>query len=70
MSLNTAPPLLVIDPSCILPPELYCHGVSLAHAASSRPLLKQTASPIVATAAEAVSGPTPGMLIRRCASSS
>jgi hypothetical protein len=50
-----------------LPPVELWRGVKPRKAANSRPLAKALAFWIVATIAEAVTGPTPGMVINRLA---
>src|SRR5271166_2664647 len=57
-------------PSRVLPPVEFWRGVRPRKAANSRPLAKTPASWIVATIADAVTGPTPGMVISRLAVSS
>jgi hypothetical protein len=57
-------------PSRVLPPVEFWRGVRPRKAANSRPLMKAPASWIVATIADAVTGPTPGMVINRLAVSS
>src|SRR5271154_1097949 len=57
-------------PSRSLPPVELWRGVRPRKAANSRPSAKALMSGIVATIAEAVTGPTPGMVIRRRALSS
>src|ERR1700677_3478371 len=54
-------------PSRVLPPVEFWRGVRPRKAANSRPLAKAPASWIVATIADAVTGPTPGMVINRLA---
>ena len=61
-------PFLVIRPSRSRPPLDLFNGVKPNHAAKSRPVLNCFASPIVATTAEAVIGPMPGIRIKRRAS--
>ena len=57
-------PILVIFPNRSLPPLEWLRGVSPNHAANSRPLLNCRPDPIVAATAEAVTGPTPGIVCR------
>jgi hypothetical protein len=57
-------------PSRALPPVELWRGVRPSEAAKSRPLAKALASWTVATIAEAVTGPTPGMVVSRRAVSS
>jgi len=57
-------------PSRSLPPVELWRGVSPRKAENSRPLAKALMSRIVAVIAEAVTGPTPGMVINRLAVSS
>src|SRR5258708_38591973 len=57
-------------PSRVLPPVEFWRGVRPRKAANSRPLAKALASWIVAMIADAVTGPTPGMVINRLAVSS
>src|SRR5271157_5434104 len=57
-------------PSRSLPPVELWRGVRPRKAANSRPLAKARMSWIVAVIAEAVTGPTPGMVISRLAVSS
>jgi hypothetical protein len=57
-------------PSRVLPPVEFWRGVRPRKAANSRPLAKALASWIVAVIADAVTGPTPGMVINRLAVSS
>ena len=54
-----------IPPCLALPPLLFCLGVSPKAAERCRPEVKFEASPIVATTAEAVIGPTPGIFANR-----
>src|ERR1700687_6103617 len=54
-------------PSRVLPPVEFGRGVRPRKAANSRPLAKAPASWTVATIADAVTGPTPGMVINRLA---
>ena len=61
-------PFLVIFPRRSFPPLDLFSGVKPNYAARSRPVLNWCASPIVATMAEAVIGPTPGIRINRLAS--
>ncbi len=49
-------------PKLSLPPLEFCRGVSPSHAAKSRPDLKTRGSGTLATIAEVVIVPTPGML--------
>ena len=58
-------PFFVILPSLSLPPLDLLSGVRPSQAAKSRPVLNCFASPTVATMAEAVIGPTPGIRMRR-----
>ena len=51
--------------SLCLPPLECCKGVSPTQAAKSRPLLKAFAGGANAATAVAVTGPTPGMVVRR-----
>jgi len=57
-------------PSRALPPVELWRGVRPRKAANSRPLEKALVSRTVATIAEAVIGPTPGMVVSRRAVSS
>jgi hypothetical protein len=57
-------------PSRSLPPVELWRGVRPRKAANSRPLAKALISWIVAVVAEAVTGPTPGMVVKRLAVSS
>jgi len=52
------------------PPELFCLGVNPIDAAIWRPLVNCFASPMVATSAVAISGPTPRNFCSRCATGS
>src|SRR4051794_31907800 len=47
-----------------LPPLEFCRGTSPSHAANWRPFLKTEGSGTVAAIAEAVIGPTPGIVAR------
>lgn len=59
-------PILDIRPSRSFPPDDLLIGVSPTQAAKSRPVLNCSPLPIVATIAEALIGPTPGMVCRSC----
>ena len=50
-----------------MPPDEFCRGVKPRQAANSRGPEKTEASCILAALAEAVTGPMPGMLIKRLA---
>ncbi len=63
-------PIFVIFPSFSLPPLDLLSGVKPSQAARSRPVLNWCPSPIVATMADAVIGPTPGIRVRRRQSAS
>lgn len=63
-------PCLEIEPSLSFPPLEESFGLSPIQAAKSRLLLKPVTSLIVARTVAAISGPTPGMLVRRLAVSS
>ena len=56
---------LEIPPSLILPPEEFCLGTSPRKAENSRPEANIAGSATVAASAEAVTGPTPGMVASR-----
>ena len=58
-------PIFEIAPSFCLPPLECCDGVSRTQAAKSRPLLKASAGGANAANAVAITGPTPGMVVRR-----
>jgi len=60
----------ILDPGAHQPPVEFWRGVRPRKAANSRPLAKALASWIVALIADAVTGPTPGMVINRLAVSS
>ena len=66
----TVAPILVMRPSRSLPPLELWRGVRPRKAENSRPLAKALISWIVALIAEAVTGPTPGMVVNRLAVSS
>jgi len=57
-------PMRDILPCRSLPPEDLLSGVSPIQAARSRPLLNYRASPMVATRADAFTGPMPGMVCK------
>ncbi len=59
-------PRFEIPRSLGFPPVEYCRGTRPKKAASSCPERKTLPSPIAAIRAVAVSGPTPGIVMRRC----
>ena len=63
-------PILDILPSLGLPPVVCCLGTSPSHAEKSRPRRKLSIGGAKACSAIAVIGPTPGIVMRRTASSS
>lgn len=63
-------PIFDVAPSFCFPPVERCSGVSPNQAAKSRPFLKVAAEGANATSAVAVTGPTPGIVVKRRASSS
>ena len=63
-------PRRLMPPRMVRSPVEICFGTSPSQAAKSRPLIKAEPSPIAATIALAISGPTPGVSIRRLQSSS
>src|ERR1700761_3635900 len=58
-------PRLEIRPRMDRPPVLYWRGTRPSHAPKSRPRSNASPVPMAATTAVAISGPTPGTLIRR-----
>jgi len=63
-------PIFDVAPSLCFPPVECCNGVSPSQAAKSRPRLNVSAGGASAAMAVAITGPTPGMLMRRRATSS
>ncbi len=63
-------PILDVLPSFVLPPVEFCLGVSPNHAEKSRPFVKLAEGGANASRAVAMTGPIPGMVIRRFAISS
>src|SRR3954468_14735284 len=57
-------PAFVMPLNRSLPPLEFCRGTSPSHAANWRPFLKTEGSGTVAAIAEAVIGPTPGIVAR------
>jgi hypothetical protein len=63
-------PILDVRPSRVLPPVEVCLGVSPIHAARSRPRSKLSIGGAKAVNAVAITGPMPGMVMGRLATSS
>lgn len=63
-------PILLTEPSLVLPPVDHCRGTRPSHAAKFRPLSNVSRSGANAETAPVVTGPIPGMVhnLRSCAS--